>query len=134
MGLPRTTGPMQSSVPPGSGGMVSGAGPAGPGFLGSQPQTVLMKQMLIDQRAQLMEQQKQQFLREQRQQQQQQQQQILTEQVTHAHGGLHAIRKHFFRGLVSVSESQVSSFIQKVAGQHFPRLQKSLQNLDLSIS
>nr|XP_020756279.1 mastermind-like protein 3 [Odocoileus virginianus texanus] len=77
--LPRTTGPMQSSVPPGSGGMVSGAGPAGPGFLGSQPQTVLMKQMLIDQRAQLMEQQKQQFLREQRQQQQQQQQ-ILTEQ------------------------------------------------------
>ncbi|KAI4536068.1 hypothetical protein MG293_013460 [Ovis ammon polii] len=79
VGLPRTTGPMQSSVPPGSGGMVSGAGPAGPGFLGSQPQTVLMKQMLIDQRAQLMEQQKQQFLREQRQQQQQQQQ-ILTEQ------------------------------------------------------
>ena len=99
MGLPRSTGPMQSSVPPGSGGMVSGPGPAGPGFLGSQPQTVLMKQMLIDQRAQLMEQQKQQFLREQRQQQQQQQQQqqILTEQVTHAYGGLRAIRKQFFR-------------------------------------
>ncbi|XP_030895081.1 mastermind-like protein 3 [Leptonychotes weddellii] len=78
VGLPRTTGPMQSSVPPGSGGMVSGAGPAGPGFLGSQPQAAIMKQMLIDQRAQLMEQQKQQFLREQRQQQQQQQ--ILAEQ------------------------------------------------------
>ncbi|XP_025122866.3 mastermind-like protein 3 isoform X2 [Bubalus bubalis] len=87
VGLPRSTGPMQSSVPPGSGGMVSGAGPAGPGFLGSQPQTVLMKQMLIDQRAQLMEQQKQQFLREQRQQQQQQQQQqqILTEQLQQPH-------------------------------------------------
>ena len=99
MGLPRSTGPMQSSVPPGSGGMVSGPGPAGPGFLGSQPQTVLMKQMLIDQRAQLMEQQKQQFLREQRQQQQQQQQQqqILTEQVTHTYGGLSAIRKQLFR-------------------------------------
>lgn len=61
--------------------MVSGASPAGPGFLGSQPQAAIMKQMLIDQRAQLMEQQKQQFLREQRQQQQQQQQ-ILAEQVT----------------------------------------------------
>ncbi|KAL4679253.1 hypothetical protein H8959_008903 [Pygathrix nigripes] len=69
---------MQPSVPPGSGGMVSGASPAGPGFLGSQPQAAIMKQMLIDQRAQLMEQQKQQFLREQRQQQQQQQ--ILAEQ------------------------------------------------------
>ncbi|KAL0594142.1 Mastermind-like protein 3 [Plecturocebus cupreus] len=80
VGLPRTTGPMQSSVPPGSGGMVSGASPAGPSFLGSQPQAAIMKQMLIDQRAQLMEQQKQQFLREQRQQQQQQQQQILAEQ------------------------------------------------------
>lgn len=132
MGLPRTTGPMQSSVPPGSGGMVSGTGPAGPGFLGSQPQTVLMKQMLIDQRAQLMEQQKQQFLREQRQQQQQQQQ-ILTEQVTHAYGGLPAIRKHFFRAWC-LNESQVSSSSKKVTGQHFPRLQKSLQNVDLSIS
>ncbi|KFO37596.1 Mastermind-like protein 3 [Fukomys damarensis] len=52
--------------------MVSGASPAGPGFLGSQPQAAIMKQMLIDQRAQLMEQQKQQFLREQ---------QILAEQA-----------------------------------------------------
>uniref|UniRef100_H0UWM4 Mastermind-like 1/3 transactivation domain-containing protein n=1 Tax=Cavia porcellus TaxID=10141 RepID=H0UWM4_CAVPO len=77
VGLPRTTGPMQPSVAPGSGSMVSGASPAGPSFLGSQPQAALMKQMLMDQRAQLMEQQKQQFLREQRQQQQQ----ILAEQV-----------------------------------------------------
>lgn len=81
VGLPRTTGPMQSSVAPGSGGMVSAASGAGPGFLGSQPQAAIMKQMLMDQRAQLMEQQKQQFLREQRQQQQQQQH-ILAEQVT----------------------------------------------------
>uniref|UniRef100_A0A8C3IX21 Mastermind like transcriptional coactivator 3 n=1 Tax=Chrysemys picta bellii TaxID=8478 RepID=A0A8C3IX21_CHRPI len=46
-------------------------------FLGNQPQAAIMKQMLIEQRAQLhvMEQQKQQFLREQRQQQQ-----ILAEQ------------------------------------------------------
>ncbi|KAM4834167.1 mastermind-like protein 3 isoform 2-T2 [Thomomys bottae] len=80
VGLPRATGPMQSSVPPGSGAMVSGGSPVGPGFLGSQPQATIMKQMLMDQRAQLMEQQKQQFLREQRQQQQQQQQ-ILAEQL-----------------------------------------------------
>ncbi|KAM5255927.1 mastermind-like protein 3 [Ctenodactylus gundi] len=70
VGLPRNTGPLQSPVPPGSGSMVSGASPSGPGFLGSQPQAAIMKQMLLDQRAQLMEQQKQQFLREQRQQQQ----------------------------------------------------------------
>ncbi|XP_063116864.1 mastermind-like protein 3 isoform X2 [Cavia porcellus] len=81
VGLPRTTGPMQPSVAPGSGSMVSGASPAGPSFLGSQPQAALMKQMLMDQRAQLMEQQKQQFLREQRQQQQQ----ILAEQLQQSH-------------------------------------------------
>ncbi|XP_047422278.1 mastermind-like protein 3 isoform X2 [Sciurus carolinensis] len=87
VGIPRTTGPLQSNVPPGSSGLVSGASPAGPGFLGSQPQAAIMKQMLIDQRAQLMEQQKQQFLREQRQQQQQQQQQqqILAEQLQQSH-------------------------------------------------
>ena len=53
--------------------------------MGSQPQTVLMKQMLIDQRAQLMEQQKQQFLREQRQQQQYQD---LTDLCSHYHAVL----------------------------------------------
>ncbi|XP_055000451.1 mastermind-like protein 3 isoform X2 [Sorex araneus] len=78
MGLPRSAGPLQSSVPPGSGGLGSGAAPAGAGFLGSQPQAALMKQMLLDQRAQLMEQQ--QFLREQRQQQQPPQQPQLARQ------------------------------------------------------
>lgn len=79
MGLSRPTGSMQPSVPAGSGSMVTGTGSGGH-FLGSQPQAAIMKQMLIEQRAQLqvMEQQKQQFLREQRQQQQQQ---ILAEQV-----------------------------------------------------
>ncbi|XP_054845942.1 mastermind-like protein 3 [Eublepharis macularius] len=78
VGLSRPTGPMQSSVPPGSSNV--GTSPSNASFLGSQPQAVIMKQMLIEQRAQLqmMEQQKQQFLREQRQQQQQQQ--ILAEQ------------------------------------------------------
>uniref|UniRef100_A0A8C8RCG7 Mastermind like transcriptional coactivator 3 n=1 Tax=Pelusios castaneus TaxID=367368 RepID=A0A8C8RCG7_9SAUR len=58
---------------------VDNQGKSSPNFLGNQPQAAIMKQMLIDQRAQLhvMEQQKQQFLREQRQQQQQ----ILAEQV-----------------------------------------------------
>lgn len=80
MGLSRTTGPMQPSVPPGSSSVVTGTSSGGP-FLGNQPQAAIMKQMLIEQRAQLhvIEQQKQQFLREQRQQQQQQQ--ILAEQV-----------------------------------------------------
>lgn len=72
---------MQPSVPPGSGSMVSGASPRGPGFVGSQPQAAIMKQMLMDQRAHLMEHQKQQFLREQRQQQQQ----ILAEQMQQSH-------------------------------------------------
>lgn len=78
MGLSRPAGPMQPSVPAGSGNIVTGSSSGGP-FLGSQPQAAIMKQMLIEQRAQLhvMEQQKQQFLREQRQQQQQ----ILAEQV-----------------------------------------------------
>uniref|UniRef100_A0A8C3SBK6 Mastermind like transcriptional coactivator 3 n=1 Tax=Chelydra serpentina TaxID=8475 RepID=A0A8C3SBK6_CHESE len=59
-------------------GQVS-ANPGGSSFLGNQPQAAIMKQMLIEQRAQLhvMEQQKQQFLREQRQQQQ-----ILAEQFS----------------------------------------------------
>lgn len=70
---------MQSSVPAGSSSIVTGTSSGGH-FLGGQPQAAIMKQMLIEQRAQLhvMEQQKQQFLREQRQQQQQQ---ILAEQV-----------------------------------------------------
>lgn len=76
VGMSRPAGPMQQSVPGAT------ANPGGPGFITSQPQAAMMKQMLIEQRAQLhaMEQQKQQFLREQRQQQQQQQH-ILAEQV-----------------------------------------------------
>lgn len=79
MGLSRPTGPMQTSVPAGSSSIATGSSSGGH-FLGSQPQAAIMKQMLMEQRAQLhvMEQQKQQFLREQRQQQQQQ---ILAEQV-----------------------------------------------------
>lgn len=95
VGLSRTTGPMQPSVPPGSSSVVTGTSSGGP-FLGNQPQAAIMKQMLIEQRAQLhvIEQQKQQFLREQRQQQQQQ---ILAEQVqypfvsgTAVHAGMRA--------------------------------------------
>ncbi|XP_048189735.1 LOW QUALITY PROTEIN: mastermind-like protein 3 [Perognathus longimembris pacificus] len=92
VGLPRAAGPVPPSAPPGSGGgggMVSGGSPVGPGFLGSQPQAALMKQMLLEQRTQLMEQQKQQFLREQRQQQQQQQ--LLAEQQLHQ---THLPRQH----------------------------------------
>ncbi|KAJ7326939.1 hypothetical protein JRQ81_016698 [Phrynocephalus forsythii] len=76
VGLSRSTGSMQSSVPSGSSNV--GASPGSATFLNNQPQAAIMKQMLIEQRAQLhmMEQQKQQFLlREQRQQQQ-----ILAEQ------------------------------------------------------
>ncbi|KAG8453920.1 hypothetical protein GDO86_000517 [Hymenochirus boettgeri] len=67
VGMSRTSGPIQQSVPG------AGATSGGPGFMPNQPQAAMMKQMLIEQRAQLhaMEQQKQQFLREQRQQQQQ---------------------------------------------------------------
>ncbi|KAH0615994.1 hypothetical protein JD844_026720 [Phrynosoma platyrhinos] len=71
---------MQSTVPPGSSNV--GTSPGNATFLGNQPQAAIMKQMLIEQRAQLhmMEQQKQQFLLREQRQQQQQQQQILAEQ------------------------------------------------------
>lgn len=139
VGLPRTTGPMQSSVPPGSGGLVSGAGPTGSGFLGSQPPAAIMKQMLIDQRAQLMEQQKQQFLREQRQQQQQQQ--ILAEQVTLARG----MNQSFSTDLLGtwLWVSQFMCFIKKFTIQHFPEITEkpaefqsfgpSMQGLGISV-
>ncbi|XP_053259303.1 mastermind-like protein 3 isoform X2 [Podarcis raffonei] len=86
VGLSRSTGPMQSSVPAGSSNV--GTSSVNASFLGGQPQAALMKQMLIEQRAQLhmMEQQKQQFLREQRQQQQilaEQQQQQQQQQQSH---------------------------------------------------
>ncbi|KAM9142796.1 mastermind-like protein 3 isoform 1-T1 [Pangshura tecta] len=105
VGLPRTTGPMQPSVPPGSSNVVTGTNPGGPSFLGNQPQAAIMKQMLIEQRAQLhvMEQQKQQFLREQRQQQQ-----ILAEQQLQQQS--HLPRQHLQQQRNSYPVQQVSQF------------------------
>ncbi|XP_058048260.1 mastermind-like protein 3 isoform X1 [Ahaetulla prasina] len=87
--LSRSTGPMQSAVPSGPSNVVTNPGNAN--FLSNQPQAAIMKQMLIEQRAQLhmIEQQKQQFLlREQRQQQH-----ILAEQ--HLQQQSHLPRQHF---------------------------------------
>uniref|UniRef100_A0A8C0NC38 Neurogenic mastermind-like N-terminal domain-containing protein n=1 Tax=Canis lupus familiaris TaxID=9615 RepID=A0A8C0NC38_CANLF len=129
VGLPRTTGSMQSSVPPGSGGMVSGASPAGPGFLSTQPQAAIMKQMLIDQRAQLMEQQKQQFLREQRQQQQQQQQQILAEQQLQQ---THLPRQHLQQQRSPYPVQQVNQFQGSPQDIAAVRSQAALQSIRTS--
>ncbi|XP_015334540.2 mastermind-like protein 3 isoform X1 [Marmota marmota marmota] len=130
VGLPRTTGPLQSSVPPGSSSMVSGASPAGPGFLGSQPQAAIMKQMLIDQRAQLMEQQKQQFLREQRQQQQQQQQQqILAEQQLQQS---HLPRQHLQQQRNPYPVQQVNQFQGSPQDIAAVRSQAALQSMRTS--
>lgn len=127
VGLPRTTGPMQSSVAPGSGSMVSGASPAGAGFLGSQPQAAIMKQMLIDQRAQLMEQQKQQFLREQRQQQQQQQ--ILAEQQLQQ---THLPRQHLQQQRNAYPVQQVNQFQGSPQDIAAVRSQAALQSMRTS--
>ncbi|XP_023404464.1 mastermind-like protein 3 isoform X4 [Loxodonta africana] len=127
VGLARTTGPLQSSVPPGSGGMVSGASPAGPGFLGSQPQAAIMKQMLMDQRAQLMEQQKQQFLREQRQQQQQQQ--ILAEQQLQQS---HLPRQHLQQQRNPYPVQQVNQFQGSPQDIAAVRSQAALQSMRTS--
>ncbi|XP_076996099.1 mastermind-like protein 3 isoform X2 [Tamandua tetradactyla] len=123
VGLPRTTGPMPSSVPPGSGGLVSGASSAGPGFLGSQPQAAIMKQMLIDQRAQLMEQQKQQFLREQRQQQQ-----ILAEQLQQSH----LPRQHLQQQRSPYPVQQVNQFQGSPQDMAAVRSQAALQSMRTS--
>ncbi|XP_005386736.1 PREDICTED: mastermind-like protein 3 isoform X2 [Chinchilla lanigera] len=124
VGLPRTTGPMQPSVAPGSGSMVSGASPSGPGFLGSQPQAAIMKQMLIDQRAQLMEQQKQQFLREQRQQQQQ----ILAEQLQQSH----LPRQHLQQQRNPYPVQQVNQFQGSPQDMAAVRSQAALQSMRTS--
>ncbi|XP_070613841.1 mastermind-like protein 3 isoform X2 [Erythrolamprus reginae] len=87
--LSRSTGPMQPAVPSGPSNV--GTNPGNANFLSNQPQAAIMKQMLIEQRAQLhmIEQQKQQFLlREQRQQQH-----ILAEQ--HLQQQSHLPRQHF---------------------------------------
>ncbi|KAK9398857.1 mastermind-like 3 [Crotalus adamanteus] len=79
---------MQSAVSSGPSNV--GTNPGNANFLGNQPQAAIMKQMLIEQRAQLqmMEQQKQHFLlREQRQQH------ILAEQ--HLQQQSHLPRQHF---------------------------------------
>ncbi|XP_042557825.1 mastermind-like protein 3 [Dipodomys spectabilis] len=127
VGLPRPTGPMQPSGPPGSSGMVSGGSPVGPGFLGSQPQAAIMKQMLMDQRAQLMEQQKQQFLREQRQQQQQQQ--ILAEQQLQQ---AHLPRPHVQQQRSPYPGQQVSQFQGSPQDMAAARSQAALQSLRTS--
>ncbi|KFO20562.1 Mastermind-like protein 3 [Fukomys damarensis] len=106
--------------------MVSGASPVGPGFLGSQPQAAIMKQMLIDQRAQLMEQQKQQFLREQRQQQQQQ---ILAEQQLQQS---HLPRQHLQQQRNPYPVQQVNQFQGSPQDIAAVRSQAALQSMRTS--
>ncbi|XP_066405553.1 mastermind-like protein 3 isoform X2 [Molothrus aeneus] len=103
VGLSRPAGPMPPSVPAGSSGMATGTSSGGH-FLGSQPQAAIMKQMLMEQRAQLhvMEQQKQQFLREQRQQQQ-----ILAEQMQQQS---HLPRQHLHQQRSPYPVQQVNQF------------------------
>uniref|UniRef100_A0A8C3MEZ8 Uncharacterized protein n=1 Tax=Geospiza parvula TaxID=87175 RepID=A0A8C3MEZ8_GEOPR len=105
-GLSRPAGPLPPPVPAGSSSLATGSSSGGH-FLGSQPQAAIMKQMLMEQRAQLhaMEQQKQQFLREQRQQQQQQQ--ILAEQMQQQS---HLPRQHLHQQRSPYPVQQVSQF------------------------
>ncbi|KAM7168542.1 mastermind-like protein 3 isoform 1-T1 [Macrochelys suwanniensis] len=127
VGLSRTTGPMQPSVPPGSSNVVTGANPGGSSFLGNQPQAAIMKQMLIEQRAQLhvMEQQKQQFLREQRQQQQ-----ILAEQQLQQQS--HLPRQHLQQQRNSYPVQQVSQFQGSPQDIAAVRNQAALQSMRTS--
>ncbi|XP_075055740.1 mastermind-like protein 3 isoform X2 [Mixophyes fleayi] len=122
VGMSRPAGPMQQSVPGAS------ANSGGPGFMPSQPQAAIMKQMLIEQRAQLhaMEQQKQQFLREQRQQQQQQQ--ILAEQLQQPHMN----RQHLPQQRNPYSVQQVSQFQGSPQDIAVARNQAALQNMRAS--
>ncbi|XP_075786041.1 mastermind-like protein 3 isoform X3 [Pelodiscus sinensis] len=128
VGLSRTTGPMQPSVPPSSSNVVTGANTGGPSFLGNQPQAAIMKQMLIEQRAQLhvMEQQKQQFLREQRQQQQQ----ILAEQQLQQQS--HLPRQHLQQQRNSYPVQQVSQFQGSPQDIAAVRNQAALQSMRTS--
>ncbi|XP_074761167.1 mastermind-like protein 3 isoform X2 [Athene noctua] len=129
VGLSRTTGPMQPSVPPGSSSVVTGTSSGGP-FLGNQPQAAIMKQMLIEQRAQLhvIEQQKQQFLREQRQQQQQQQQ-ILAEQLQQQS---HLPRQHLQQQRSPYPVQQVNQFQGSPQDMAAARNQAALQSMRTS--
>ncbi|XP_069834723.1 mastermind-like protein 3 isoform X3 [Dendropsophus ebraccatus] len=121
VGMSRPAGPMQQSVP-GAGG-----NPGGPGFMPSQPQAAMMKQMLIEQRAQLhaMEQQKQQFLREQRQQQQQ----ILAEQQLQQP---HMNRQHLQQQRNPYGVQQVNPFQGSPQDIAVARNQAALQNMRAS--
>ncbi|XP_063776444.1 mastermind-like protein 3 [Pseudophryne corroboree] len=123
VGMSRPAGPMQQSVPGAS------ANSGGPGFMPSQPQAAIMKQMLIEQRAQLhaMEQQKQQFLREQRQQQQQQQ--ILAEQQLQQP---HMNRQHLPQQRNPYSVQQVNQFQGSPQDIAVARNQAALQNMRAS--
>ncbi|XP_075357155.1 mastermind-like protein 3 isoform X2 [Mycteria americana] len=127
VGLSRTTGPMQPSVPPGSSSVVTGTSTGGP-FLGNQPQAAIMKQMLIEQRAQLhvIEQQKQQFLREQRQQQQQQ---ILAEQLQQQS---HLPRQHLQQQRSPYPVQQVNQFQGSPQDLAAVRNQAALQSMRTS--
>ncbi|XP_064005593.1 mastermind-like protein 3 [Pogoniulus pusillus] len=126
VGLSRTTGPMQPSVPPGSSSVVTGTSSGGP-FLGNQPQAVIMKQMLIEQRAQLhvIEQQKQQFLREQRQQQQ-----ILAEQQLQQQS--HLPRQHLQQQRSPYPVQQVNQFQGSPQDIAAVRNQAALQSMRTS--
>ncbi|XP_059682918.1 mastermind-like protein 3 [Gavia stellata] len=128
VGLSRTTGPMQPSVPPGSSSVVTGTSSGGP-FLGNQPQAAIMKQMLIEQRAQLhvIEQQKQQFLREQRQQQQQQ---ILAEQQLQQQS--HLPRQHLQQQRSPYPVQQVNQFQGSPQDIAAVRNQAALQSMRTS--
>ncbi|XP_075716540.1 mastermind-like protein 3 isoform X1 [Rhinoderma darwinii] len=121
VGMSRPAGPMQQSVPGPSGN------PGAPGFMPSQPQAAMMKQMLIEQRAQLhaMEQQKQQFLREQRQQQQQ----ILAEQQLQQP---HMNRQHLQQQRNPYGVQQVNPFQGSPQDIAVARNQAAIQNMRAS--
>ncbi|XP_030047569.1 mastermind-like protein 3 [Microcaecilia unicolor] len=124
--MSRPSGPMQPSVPV-SGNMVQGADPGTPGYLANQPQAAIMKQMLIEQRAQLqaMEQQKQQFLREHRQQQQ-----ILAEQqMQQQQQQPHLPRHHLPQQRNPYTVPQVNQFQGSPQDIAMARNQVALQNM-----
>ncbi|XP_015716525.1 mastermind-like protein 3 isoform X1 [Coturnix japonica] len=127
VGLSRSAAAMQPSVPPGASSVVTGTSSGGP-FLGNQPQAAIMKQMLIEQRAQLhvIEQQKQQFLREQRQQQQQ----ILAEQQLQQQS--HLPRQHLQQQRSPYPVQQVNQFQGSPQDIAAARNQAALQSMRTS--
>ncbi|XP_075471090.1 mastermind-like protein 3 isoform X2 [Ascaphus truei] len=120
VGMSRAAVPMQQSVPG------AGASPGGPGFMSNQPQAAIMKQMLIEQRAQLHAMEQQKFLREQRQQQQQQQ--ILAEQLQQPHLN----RQHLQQQRNPYTVQQVTQFQGSPQDIAAARNQAALQNMRTS--